>query len=321
MGLYEKLKALEPFSLSCHHDADGIYSATLLRRIFNIKKDEEGEDIIEIPEFGTYTTDVAVDLGFPEDTSWSGICIDHHPDHPEDRKYKLYWDYCPTGLILYNHLKEHIKPEDYWLVVGSLAGDGQPDLTPDAIWDSCPELLGGRGILYKSQWKLGISSTPLYRFLSSGVNSLCRQGFPETALEVLEHTTNPVDLLENDIVVDAVDEMRKEEDAIYKTKPVVESLGNFALIRIKPSKPQINLHGLIASRLMGNDNKITYIVLNTESGKGSIRGDLAKYMSNKLLAKGFKAGGHSAYCGVKVAENEVEKLVDTIRKIAIGLIK
>src|SRR4030067_2677676 len=128
MGLYEDLKSKEPFSLSAHTDPDGIYSATILKRIFSIK----GE--VELPPFNEYKTDVSVDLGFPIDKEWSGISIDHHPDHPVDRKYKLYWESYPTGLILYNNLKKYLKREDYWLVVGSLNGDGQPELTPDEIW-------------------------------------------------------------------------------------------------------------------------------------------------------------------------------------------
>jgi len=168
MGLYEDLKSKEPFSLSTHWDADGLFSAEILRRIFKVKEP------IQIPEFGVYKTDVALDLGAPIAQDWAGILIDHHPqDTVIDRKYKLYWDYCPTGRILYNHLKQYIDPKDTWLVCGSLAGDGQAELTPDEIWDAFPVLFQGRGILYQSQFKLGISDNPLYVFLSSGVNAMC----------------------------------------------------------------------------------------------------------------------------------------------------
>jgi len=67
---------------------------------------------------------------------------------------------------------------------------------------------------------------------------------------------------------------------------------------------------------MGGDNNTTWIVLNEVSGKGSIRGDLAKYMANRLLKMGFKAGGHSKYCGVKVDPKDIEGLVSAIREIA-----
>ena len=311
MNLYDKLKEKEPFSLSCHHDADGIYSATLLRRIFNVKEP------IEIPKFNEYTTDVAVDLGFPKEKEWSGICIDHHPDHPEEKGYTLYWDHCPTGLILYNHLKEHIKPSDYWLVVGSLCGDGQPELVPDEIWDSVPTLLQGRGILYKSSWKLGISNNPLYVFLSSGINALSRLGYPNEALKVLNEIKNPVDLLENAVIKDAIEKMRKEEDSIYASKPIVESCGNFSIVRIKTSNPKIGICGLVGAKLMGIDNNMTYVVINEVNGDISIRGNLAKYLANKLSAVGIKAGGHAKYCGAHIEENEVDKFLDLLRGIKI----
>ena len=310
-NLYNLLKEKEPFSLSCHGDADGLYSATILRRIFKIKEP------IEIPPFNEYKTDVAVDLGFPSDKDWSGIAIDHHPDHPEERKYTLYWDYCPTGLILYNHLKQYMNPGDYWLVIGSLCGDGQPELVPDEIWDSNPVLLQGRGILYKSAWKLGLSSNPLYVFLSSGINALCRLGYPEEALKVLSEIDNPVDLLENAVVKDAIEKIRKEEDSIYASKPIVESLGNFALVRIRTSSPKIRLCGLVGAKLLGIDNNMTYIVLNETSGEISIRGNLAKYLANKMSKAGYKAGGHAKFCGAHVDESKIPEYLEFLRRIKL----
>lgn len=308
MGLYEELKELEPFTLSCHHDADGIYSATLLRRIFKIKS-------IEIPAFNEYKTDVAVDLGFPLDKNWSGVCIDHHPDHPEDRKYSLYWDSCPTGKILYDNLKEHIEDKDLWLIVGSLAGDGQAELVPDEIWDKFPVLLQGRGILYQSTYKLGMSNYPLYVFLSSSVNALCRLGFPQDALTILNDVHDPVALLENDAVRDAVLSIRQEEDSIYKSKPIVETFANHVLVRFKSSKPQIRLCGLLGAKLMGLDNNMTYVVLNERNGEVSIRGILSKYIANKLNASGFKAGGHAGFCGATVEETRIEEFMKVVRGI------
>jgi hypothetical protein len=311
LDLYKLLKEKEPFSLSCHRDSDGIFSATILRRIFKVKEP------VKIPPFNEYDTDLAIDLGFPSNKEYNGIVIDHHPDHPEERKYTLFWDYCPTGLILFKNLKDHIKPEDYWLVVGSLCGDGSPELVPDEIWDSCPELLEGRGILYQAQWKLGVSSNPLYVFLSSGINSLCRLGFPEAALKILDDIRNPHDLLENQEIKDAIEKMRKEESSIYSSKPIVESYGNFCLVRIRTSLPQIHICGLIGSKLLGVDNNTTYIVLNEGTGEISIRGNLAKYIANKMNKSGFKAGGHPGYCGANVPETKIPQFLEFIRSIRL----
>jgi hypothetical protein len=290
--LYTLLKSIEPFSLSLHHDSDGIYSAAILASIFKISK-------FEIPPFGEYTTDVAVDLGAPEtNKDFAGIVIDHHPDHPEDRKYKLFWDTCPTGLVLYNALKEHLPKDKWWLVIGSLCGDGQPELVPDEIWDAYPVLLEERGTLGKGQYgKIYTSGFPMFYFLSSAINAIAKMGFPQQGLEVLLRAETPFDVLDNVEVKDAKEQFRMAEDNIYKTKPSVETIKNrFMIIRIKPNNSSLNIGSTLASSISRENAGKTIIVINETSGKVSLRGVLAKYCANKLNKAGFKAGGHAGYC-------------------------
>jgi hypothetical protein len=312
ISMYDKLKSIEPFTLAGHTDADGAYSAVLLKRIFQTK----GK--VEMPKFGEYTTDVAVDLGAPTNKEWTGVAIDHHPDHPTERKYTLYHDHCPTGLVIYNNLKQYIKKEDTWLVVGSLVGDGQVELCPPEIWEANPLLLNGRGTMYKTGFKVGTSDYPLFVILSSGINSMCRLGFPEQALQMLENFDNPIDMLESSEIKDASEKMRKETDAVYGNKPILESLGHWiTLARIRTTKPEIKVGGIIGAALSQCDSKQTYIVLNESSGDVSIRGTFAKYITSKLNAMGYKAGGHAGFAGANVELVKIPEFVKDCRKIKL----
>jgi len=306
-NLYDLLKQLEPFSLSFHHDADGVYSASIIMSIFKVTE-------VQCPPFNEYTTDVAVDLGYPFDQNYSGIVVDHHPDHPKDRKYKLFWDHVPTGVILYNELKDHLKKEDIWKVVGSATGDGQPEVVPDEIWESYPILLEERGVLGRGQYKVYTSAFPLFYFLSSGVNALCRLGFPLQALDIVNNAKSPLEVLDHQEVRDAVDQIRSEEDSIYRSKPLVETIKNrYIIIRFRTSSPAIRMSGFLASKISSNNPGKTIIAINEENGQVSLRGVLAKYVANKLSEKGFKAGGHPGYCGANVSPEEIDKFIDVIR--------
>ena len=311
MTLYEDLKQIEPFTLSFHPDPDGIYSASLLMTVFKIKE-------VEASPFGEYSSQVAVDLGAPINNNWTGICIDHHPDHPSDRKYKLYYAEYPCGLIIYNELKEYIPREETWKVVGSLTGDGQPERTPDEIWDNFPILLEERGILGKGQYKVYTSAFPLFYFLSSGINALARIGRPIRALEVVCQAKSPLDILDNIEVRDAQEQFKEAEESLYKTRPIVETIKNrYIIVKFRPPSPNIDITSYIASKISGENPGKTVIVINEDTGKVSLRGVLAKYVSNKLASKGFRSGGHPGYClnrGTLVFTFEGPVMVEDIKE-------
>jgi len=313
--LYSLLKSMEPFTLAFHGDADGIYSASLLMSVFKVKK-------AVCPPFGEYDTDVAVDLGAPRlIPDWNGVAIDHHPDHPDNRSYKLFthskYPHAPCGLIIYEHLREYIPKEHLWKVVGSLTGDGQPEYTPDEIWDLYPILLEERGILTKAGgYRLHTSAFPLFYYLSSGVNAIARLGFPERALEIVNSAKHPLDILDHIEVKDSIERFKAEEAAILKDKPVAETIKNrYIIVRIAPSNSSLNISGYLASKLSSENPGKTVIVINDTTGKISMRGVLAKYVANKLSASGLKAGGHPGYCGCEVAPDQVSRVLEIIRSL------
>ena len=60
----------------------------------------------------------------------------------------------------------------------------------------------------------------------------------------------------------------------------------------------------------------TVIVLNPKVLAGSIRGDLAKYIANRLTEEGFEAGGHPGYCGITLRhEKEAQEILIALYKI------
>lgn len=321
--LYNKIKSLEPITLACHDDADGLYSATLIRRLFKVKN-------VSIPKtFGDYATqsiygaapiktNIAVDLGAPLDVNYDGIVFDHHPDHPTERKYELIWETCPTGLVIYHAFKEMIKPEDTWLVIGSLCGDGQPELIPDEIWKYNPNLLQGRGYMKEYGGKIYAGAYPIFSSLSSGINSLHRLGFPEQALNLLDNVRDPMELLENAEIKDAQERVRQEEATVIKNKPVIEAVDKWiTLVRMRTSKPDIKLGGIFGAKLASVDNSKTYIILNETSGDISIRGVFAKYVCNQLTRMGYKAGGHAGFAGCKVDIVKIPDFIKDVRKIRL----
>lgn len=326
--LYEMLKKISPFGLEFHDDADGIYSASLIIKTTGLEIDKM-KDVPNDPrlrlrsplEFGDYHWEVAVDLGAPKDTNWNGIVVDHHPDHPKERKYTLFWDNVPTTLIVWNHLKDHIPKEEWWRVVGGLMGDQSVELTPAEVWDYFPELFDEVGGIYKNNWKISSSKIPLYVMLSSGVNSLCRIGTPLVALKKCLEWKSPLDALTDPDVKDAKDVVAREEAQIYKTGMRQSVISNkVALIIIRTSSPNYSMSGYIASTLAGQRQYkfLTVVVLNEANGEVSIRGTLAKYVADKLRARGYKAGGHACASGCSINPQDTAKFVKDLTAIARG---
>jgi len=312
IDLYSSLKEIEPFTLSAHSDADGVYSASIIMDIFDVKD-------VEFPSFYKYTSQVALDLGYPKTEGWEGIVVDHHIlDYPEEvlnnPKIKTFLGMFPTGLLLYQHLKDKIPKEKIWKVVGSCTGDGQAEVVPDEIWDNFPILLEERGYLGKGQYKEYTTAFPLFYYLSSGINAICRLGFPHQALDIVNEAEGPLDILDNIQVKDAIDRIRKEEQEIYKNKPIVETIKNrYKIITIKPSSENVNIASLIATKISSREPGKTFIVINELTGKGSIRGVLAKYVANKLTQAGYQAGGHYGYCGLNVEPEEIPNVLKILR--------
>ena len=203
-------------------------------------------------------------------------------------------------------------------MLGSLVGDAQPELCPNEIWDANPNLRQSKGSMYKIGFKVNTSDYPVYVTLSSGINALCRLGFPEQALNILDNFNDPLDMMDCSEIRDASETMRKEEDAVFKYKPQIEGISQWiSLCKIKTSKPEIKIGGIIGAKLSNIDDKKTYIVLNETSGDISIRGVFAKYICAKLNEFGYKAGGHAGFAGAQVNVDDIPDFIKKVRTIKL----
>ena len=198
--VFTRMKGLEPFRLFSHHDADGVYGAVLLSKVFEI-------GTIEFPDiFGEYGEDanVSIDFGQPlTDMEWSGIAIDHHPHDMRERKYALIRDNMPAGGIVYDAFKTKIPPEYSWLVAGAYVGDGQAAMIPPDIYEQHPSLLEGRASIYQSYGKTSVYEYSLYSLLSSPINAVCRIGRAYQAYQILKTCKTPDDVISNQVYNEA----------------------------------------------------------------------------------------------------------------------
>jgi hypothetical protein len=274
---------------------------------------------VRFPQFNEYLTDVALDLGSPKLPTFDGIVVDHHPDHPIQRNYKLFWDKVPTGLIIWNEMKDYIPKSQWWRVAGSLTGDSAIEYLPPEIWDSFPQLLDTKSSIYRDTktYKIKMGRPyPIYVYLSSGVNALCRMGNPAEALKKCLTWRSPIDAVTDLDVIEAKHLLDIEENTIMKRKPIAEIVRNrFSIIKISSSRPEFSMSGYMASHLMGQNEFLTIVVINETNGEVSIRGKLAKYLADKLRTKGYKSGGHAIAAGATVPLDQIEKFINDIRNI------
>jgi hypothetical protein len=308
----ELKKQIEPIKkLALHDDADGITSAVLMSYACKIYKvwapDDFGEWPIvpyKVPGQQEYELppDVCVDM-VPANPDWVGFCFDHHPGHPpeEKRKYKLVYADVPASLIIYTVFKDFIPQEQRWKVVVGAVGDGQPELVPTEIWREFPVLLEECISSWEKYGKVETVSYPLYMRLSSGINAACK--LPEkwyVAYSVLRNAKSPWDLLSDPSLKAAKEFLDEERSKIYsETNPIQLRNG----IRIWPFASETKIERTLAWELWEKDKKTT-IAINTQTGRGSIRGTLATLIYEHLSANGFKASGHPGFGGLKLKSGQ-----------------
>jgi single-stranded DNA-specific DHH superfamily exonuclease len=313
--IFEYLKAMQPLKIAYHGDSDGIASCALLASMFEIVQDKNYPYTPN--KFGEYKDgEIAVDCGAPPEGYTTGLVIDHH-SHPDKPTYPLVLGNVPTGVTLYEVLKDHIPKERLWLVALSANGDGQPEVTPDAVWEACPELWHSSGNVYKDKMnKLKAYAYPYFAKLSSPVNAISKTGAPSKALDVVMRSDNPRELVENKIAKLAQKELNMEEYRLFNDKNnqvTVENIGNFSIIVYKS---KYNLAGRLGANLTSVNRFTTYIVINEDTAEASIRGIMAKYVANKLTENGIQAGGHAGFAGISLSEVQTaDDLVYTLRKI------
>lgn len=313
--LYQRLKDLEPLSLASHHDADGVYSAVLLSKIFEI-----GD--VEFPEvFGDYSVQsVATDIGQSLDEDWDGIIFDHHPHNMEGRKYSLIRGDVPAGGVVLEAFKDKIDPKWSWLAAGAFVGDGQGALIPPEVFEQHPTLLENRVSIYESYGKLSFYRYPAYSLLSSPINATCRTGKPYQAYKVLKTCQTANDVLSHPVFkadqLTLNTEMNKLIFSFGKDKKVRRSgrlIGSFLVL---PFDSKYRIASRLATKVSVARKDMTIIAINQETGGMSIRGDLAYWLVNKMVPLGWTMGGHGGYCGGSLKEDQtVEEFLRDLRSV------
>jgi len=281
----------------CHHDADGVTSAYFtsfhVKDAVRIKITEEFGDA---PEW--QKDDIMTDMK-PLNPSIEGLVIDHHPNHPTNRKYMLIWDNVPASLIAYRQFLDEIPKNERWKLVIGLVGDGQPELIPPEIFRDFPSLLKRVNTkIYQSYGKWSVNTIPMYKVLSSYINALLRLHKYDEALKLITESKTPFDIYMSNEAVKAKEDLHFEFENALKNADVLE----FENITVVLFTSDARLTGYIASVLNSASGK-TILAVNQKNGKLSIRGDLADYYKELLNIFPFmEIDGHAGYMGGKTTK-------------------
>ena len=285
-------------TIYCHHDADGICSAHFVALVTPDAK------IKVVDEFGSTKGwekgDIMVDMR-PNNPNIEGLVIDHHLPHPEPHKYELISDVVPASLITWRLYKDKIPKEEWWKLAIGVMGDGQPELIPIEIYEECPSLLKNvKTSIYQSYGKWNINMMPLYKLLSSSINSFLRKGEYDSALNLLKYSESPMDIYSSEDTRISKADVRNEFTASVKDADIFD-YDNLAVI-IFYSKYRMS--GYIGSSLQSSLNHKTIMAINKRDGSVSLRGDLATYYKNKLKDIDYlEIDGHAGFMGGKLKKN------------------
>jgi len=284
-------------TIFCHHDADGVISAYFTS--FSVK------DSVKIKitrEFGDTTgwqdNDIMTDMR-PNNPAIDGIVIDHHPNHPEERNYILFWDTVPASLIAFRQFKDEIPKNEHWKLVIGLVGDGQPELTPPEIFRDNPILLRRVNTkIYQSYGKWSVNTIPIYKVLSSYVNAMLRLHKYDETLKLIRDAKSPTDIYMSEEAIKAKEELHFEFESSLKNADILEFENLIVVSFISDAR----LTGYIASVLNSATGK-TILAVNQKTGKLSMRGDLAGYYRDILnIYPFFDLDGHAGYMGGKTTK-------------------
>jgi len=300
-------------TIRCHHDADGITSGYFLS--FTIPNSK-----IEIwnGKFGDTTglkrDDWMVDMRPIQNMKDLNV-IDHHLPHREDREYKLISDIHPASFITWNLYKEEIPKQEWWKLAIGLVGDGQPELIPTEVYDSCPQLLTDfKTSVYQSYGKWNIGYYPSYKLLSSYINALLRTKRFEDALNLVAYSQNPKDILNSTKARGAKADVKKNLEDILKTCNSYD----FQDLAIFIFESEYRMSGYLASTLQSSLSGKTIMAINRLDGSGSLRGDLAHYWRDKLKHLEYlQIDGHPGFCGLNISCNPDTLVEDIIRMLGV----
>lgn len=294
-----------------HGDADGLTSAALLASAYDIKQINFPEVFGNVPITPVIPGLIVLDM-VPVDPKLQGVVVDHHPRHPEKegRGYELINMGVPTCLAMYHLLGDKIPSQHRWKLVSGLMGEGQPELTPSEICENFPILFQGYEYVSEKYGSMSTFTVPIFSMMSSGINNISRLGLSMEAYKTLKDAKSPIDLLENDRVQIAKENIKRETEKILKTSHPL----NYGKFRLWIIESDYKMESLMASKIVGRSN-LTTIVVNKKSGKMSCRGILTSWLHTKLAQYGYQLDGHAGYMGGTV-KAPMEKLIEDLRHIA-----
>lgn len=291
-----------------HHDVDGLISGYFTS--LGIKSSD-----IEIwdGQFGDTTgltkDDYMTDMR-PSDPNWEGTCIDHHLPHPDNRKYKLISDEVPASLIAFRKYQKEIPKSEWWKLAIGLMGDGQPELIPTEVFLECPMLMSRVKTSAKESygnWK--VSYFPVYKLLSSPINAFLRQRNFKMALNMVTFKNTPLEIINDTEAKIAKTNVRNE----YKRIIMSAESHEFNSLNVFFFTSAYRMSGYIASSLQSSMGSKTVMCINTKTGRGSLRGDLAYYWRDKLKGKSYIViDGHPKFCGVTFTGKPEQLIKDIV---------
>lgn len=297
--------------LALHDDADGISSGVLLTYVFKTMEVMSPEVFGEVED-----SNVCVDMK-PVDPKWEGLCIDHHPRHPEekDRKYKLIWGDEPTTKLVYDVFKKYIPEKQHWKMAIGTAGDGRADIVPLEVWKRFPILLSHFQNVYDSRGDLRLYPLPVYMRVVSGINACCKiPGKWYNAYTIFRAAESPLDILFDDAINLARKLVSEERKRVIKEYSMID-LNDY--IRVWPMESEYRIQRGLAWRAEQTDHK-TSVVINIKTKTLSIRGILATLICDDLVKQGYEVGGHPGFAGGILKENQDWKtLIKDLKKIKI----
>lgn len=288
----------EPNTIWAHHDPDGAMSAYFTSFAYPDHRIQFVEKFGDTS--GWKDGDIMVDMR-PDNPNIKGLVLDHHLPHPEKHTYELISDIVPATLICWREFKDKIPKKEWWKLLIGLCGDGQPELTPTEVFVEHPSLM--RRIKTSARQNYGrwsVNEMPIYKLMSSGINSLMRKGDYDTALNLIKYSDSPTMLYESEDIRIAKEEINNN----IKLCILDSSMFYYDNLLVIIYYSKYRMSGYVASVLEGASNGMTVMAINKRNGSLSLRGDLATYYRDILKPLDYlDIDGHVKYMGGKLSEN------------------
>ena len=147
--------------------------------------------------------------------------------------------------------------------------------------------------------------------LSSPINRLLKSGQPEEAIRLITEAKTPNDIMKDRKALQAKDLLKKERDSILGSCDVIP----FNNLNVVLFYSKYRMQGEMASVIEGF-NSTTTLAINTQSGRGSLRGELALYWKERLKPiKYLHIDGHPGFMGANIGKTNKETFVEDLTNL------